>query len=265
MYSKFQLAKKYLNYYLTASNGNGHGIHSPFVFDFIKNVLNDKRNFYAYQQIENLHQQLLKDETIIEIEDFGAGSAISETNKRTVSEIVKYSAKSEKLERLLFRLANYYQPKTMIELGTSVGLSSAYLASAVPAAKLITIEGSAAIISIAKRNFQFLSLPNIELMNGNFDDILHTVLQNYSSVDLAFIDGNHRKQPTINYFNLLVHKISHSSILIFDDIHWSKEMEEAWQEIKNDTRVMLSIDLFFIGIVFFKKDFKTKQHFIIRF
>lgn len=265
MYSKFQLAKKYLHYYLTASNGNGHGIHSPFVFDFIKNVLNDSRNFYAYQQIENLREQLLKDETIIEVEDFGAGSAIFQNNKRTVAEIVKHSAKSEKLGRLLFRIANYYQPKTVIELGTSAGLSSTYLASAVAGAKLITIEGSPAIAAIAKRNFQFLRLSNIELMNGNFDDLLPGILQNNSNIDLAFIDGNHRKQPTINYFNLLVDKVSSSSILIFDDIHWSKEMEEAWQEIKNDSRVMLTVDLFFIGIVFFKNDFKTKQHFIIRF
>ncbi len=102
-------------------------------------------------------------------------------------------------------------------------------------------------------------------MNGNFDDLLPGILQNNSNIDLAFIDGNHRKQPTINYFNLLVDKVSSSSILIFDDIHWSKEMEEAWQEIKNDSRVMLTVDLFFIGIVFFKNDFKTKQHFIIRF
>jgi len=265
MYSKFQLAKKYLHYYLTASNGDGHGIHSPFVFDFIKNVLNDKRNFYAYQQIENLREQLLKDDTIKETEDFGAGSAIFQTNKRTVSEIVRHSSKSEKLGRLLFRVANYYQPKTMIELGTSAGISSAYLASAVPGAKLITIEGSSAIAAIAKRNFRFLGLNDIELINGNFDNILPEVLQNNSNIDLAFIDGNHRKQPTINYFNLLVHKISRSSILIFDDIHWSKEMEEAWQGIKNDSSVMLTIDLFFIGIVFFRNDFKTKQHFVIRF
>jgi predicted O-methyltransferase YrrM len=144
-------------------------------------------------------------------------------------------------------------------------MSSAYLASAVPGAKLITVEGSSTIATIAKRNFRFLGLTDIELVNGNFDNTLPEILQKHSSIDLAFIDGNHRKQPTINYFNLLVHKIPHSSILIFDDIHWSKEMEEAWVEIKNDSRVMLTIDLFFIGIVFFKDDFKTKQHFVIRF
>lgn len=265
MYSRSQLIIKYLHYYLTASNGKGHGIHSPFVFDFIKNVSNDNRNFYAYQQIENLRRQLLKNETIIEVEDFGAGSAISKTNKRTVSEIVKSAAKSEKLGKLLFRIANYYQPKTMIELGTSAGLSSAYLASALPNSKLITIEGSAVISEIAKKNFYALGLSNIELLTGNFDDILPKILAKHPVIDFAFVDGNHRKQPTINYFDLLIQHIGDFSVLIFDDIHWSSDMEEAWQEIKNDERVMLTIDLFFLGIVFFKSDFKTKQHFIIRF
>jgi predicted O-methyltransferase YrrM len=265
MYSRFQLIKKYLHYYITASNGKGHGIHSPFVFDLIKNVLNDNRNFYAYQQIENLREHLLKNETIIEVEDFGAGSAISKTNKRTVAEIVRSAAKSEKLGKLLFRIANHYQPKTMIELGTSAGSSSAYLASALPNSRLITIEGSPAIAAIAKKNFSTLGLSNIDLLTGNFDDILPKILEKYPVIDLAFIDGNHRKKPTLNYFNLLSQHISDFSVLIFDDIHWSSDMEEAWQEIKNDERVMLTVDLFFLGIVFFKSDLITKQHFIIRF
>jgi predicted O-methyltransferase YrrM len=265
MYSYSQLITKYLHYYLTASNSKGHRIHSPFVFDFIKNVLNDNRNFYSYQQVESLRAQLLKNEKIIEVEDFGAGSAMSKTNRRTVSEIVRSAAKSEKSGRLLFRIANYYQPKTMIELGTSAGLSSAYLASALPDSKLITIEGSSAMAEIAKKNLSSLGLSNIELIAGNFDDILPKILEKHPVIDLAFIDGNHRKEPTLNYFNSLVQHIADFSVLIFDDIHWSSDMEAAWQKIKNDGKVMLTIDLFFLGIVFFKSDFKTKQHFIIRF
>jgi predicted O-methyltransferase YrrM len=265
MHSRSQLITKYLHYYFTASNGKGHGIHSPFVFDFIRNVLNDKRNFYSYQQIENLRGQLLKNKTIIEVEDLGAGSAISKTNKRTISEIVRSATKSEKLGKLLFKIANYYQPKTMVELGTSAGLSAAYLASALPNSRLITIEGSPAIAEIARKNLFALGLSNIELLTGNFDGILPKVLENHPIIDLAFIDGNHRKQPTLNYFNSLIQHISDFSVLIFDDIHWSRDMEAAWQEIKNDERVMLTVDLFFLGIVFFKSDFNTKQHFIIRF
>jgi predicted O-methyltransferase YrrM len=265
MYSRGQLVKKYIQYYFKASSGKGHGVHSPFVFDFIKNVLNDHRNFYAYQQIENLRQQLLKDKTIMPIEDLGAGSHQALNDKRSVAAIVKYSAKSQKFGQLLFRIGNYYQPKTMIELGTSAGLSSAYLAAALPQSKLITVEGSSSVAKMAKKNFLQLGLSNIEIMVGNFDDMLPNIFLKNPTIGLAFIDGNHRKKPTLHYFDLLINHFSDFSVLIFDDIHWSKEMEDAWQEIKNDERVMLTVDLFFIGLVFLKSDFKTKQHFVIRF
>jgi predicted O-methyltransferase YrrM len=265
MYSKFQLAKKYLHYYFTASNGKGHGIHSPFVFDFVQHVLNDKRSFYAYSQIEYLREQLMKDETVIEVQDLGAGSAISNTKNRTVSDIAKYAAKNKKIARLLFRIADYYQPETMIELGTSLGISSSYLAAACRNAKLFTIEGSASIAEVARKNFQSLGLTNIQLITGNFDNMLSGILQETGKTDLAFIDGNHRKEPTIKYFSQLLDHSSPSSIFIFDDIHWSEEMEQAWEIIKQHNRTTLTIDLFFIGLVFFREDFKTKQHFVIRF
>lgn len=265
MYSKFQLTKKYLLYYFTAYSGKGHGIHSPFVFDFIKNVLNDKRNFYAYSQIENLRQQLLNDKTIIEVEDLGAGSVIAKSKSRSVADIAKHAAKNKKLAQLLFRIADYFQPKTMIELGTSLGISSSYLASACPKSKLVTIEGASSVAEIARKNFQSLGLKNICMKTGNFNAALPEILKNTDQIDLAFIDGNHRKQPTLAYFTLLLQHASPSSVFIFDDIHWSEEMEQAWEMIKNHERITLTIDLFFIGLIFFCNDFKAKQHFTIRF
>jgi predicted O-methyltransferase YrrM len=265
MYSKLTLAQKYLHYYFTALNGKGHGIHSPFVFDFVANVLNDERDFYAYSQIENLRQKLLTDAAIIQIEDFGAGSSASKTNQRKVCDIARHAAKNKKLAQLLFRIANHYQPKIIIELGTSLGISSSYLASANPDSSLITMEGSFSLAEIARKNFHSLGLKNIQSITGNFDDVLTDVLKNKKTIDLAFIDGNHRKEPTIKYFHQLIGYSSPLSIFIFDDIHWSKEMEEAWNIIKASAEVTLSIDLFFIGLVFFRKDFKAKQDFIIRF
>jgi predicted O-methyltransferase YrrM len=265
MYSRYQVAKKYLHYYLSASSSVGHGIHSPFAFDFIKNVLNDRRHFYAYEKIEQQRQILLENKSLIEIEDFGAGSAMLKAKQRSVAETVKSASKSGKFGKLLFRIANYYQPRTMIELGTSVGLSAAYLASAVPNAKLITIEGSPSIAKIAKNDFTLLGLTNVQLKIGNFDNLLPDILNCVTTIDLAFIDGNHRKDPTLNYFNIISQHIADFSILIFDDIHWSKKMEEAWFEIKNTNHVVLTIDLFYMGIVFFKNNFKAKQHFTIRF
>src|SRR5580704_13427924 len=154
MYSKLALAQKYLRYYLTASNSKGHGTHSPFVFDFVTMVMNDRRSFYAYQQIEDLRSQLLQNETMIEIEDYGAGSAFAKKGHRNVSVIARHAAKNKKLGQLLFRIANHYQPETIIELGTSLGISSAYLAAANPNSRLITIEGSPEVAEIAKKNFQ---------------------------------------------------------------------------------------------------------------
>lgn len=265
MFNKFTLAKKYIHYYITALNGKGHGIHSPFVYDFVINVLNDKRKFYAFDKIEGLRTRLNNDQSIIEVEDFGAGSVKDNKKKRRVSDIAKMAAKPKKFGQLFFRIANYYQPQTIIELGTSLGLSSAYLASGNSGSSVITMEGAPAIAKKAKQNFQLLGFKNITQITGNFDDTLASTIATLEKVDLAFVDGNHRKQPTIDYFKILLSKTHEHSIIIFDDIHWSAEMEEAWNEIKNDDAVQYSIDLFFIGLVFFRKDFKKKQHFVIRY
>jgi predicted O-methyltransferase YrrM len=265
MYSKPQLLKKYLHYLITASNGKGHGIHSPFVFDFVKNVLNDKQHFGAYSRVENLRSQLLNNKTIIEVEDFGAGSAIVKTNHRSVAEIAHHTAKPKKYGQLLFRIASYYHPNTIIELGTSLGLSTSYLASSGVEKKIFTLEGSSSIADIAEHNFELLGLTNIQLTRGNFNETLDACLQKTGTIDFAFVDGNHRKEPTLCYFHQLLYKANESCVFIFDDIHWSSDMQDAWKEIKQHPAVMLTIDLFFIGLVFFKKDFKVKQDFVIRF
>ncbi len=265
MYSKTQLAIKYLNYYAKSSNSKGHGMHSPFVFELIDEVLNDKRSFYAYENIEGLRQALLMDDRILQIEDLGAGSRTIKENTRTVATIAKSSLKPKKYSQLLFRIVDHYQPQTIIELGTSLGLTTAYLASAKTDAKVITMEGASSIANIAKENFSKLKLNNIDLKQGNFDDVLPVTLSSLSTVDLAFIDGNHRYQPTVNYFNQLLAKSNNYSILILDDIHWSKEMEQAWQYVQDHQAVTMTIDLFFIGIVLLRDEFKIKQHFSVRF
>ena len=265
MYSTFELAWKYLKYYITSSNGKGHGVHSPFVFDFIVKVLNDRRQFYPYEAIESLRERLLHDATLLDIEDFGAGSAIQATKQRSIASIARNAAKNRKLSQLLFRIVHYYQPKEIIELGTSLGISSAYMATAAPNAKVFTLEGAKAVADVAKRNHDALQIDNIEVLPGRFDDLLPSVLTNMTSVDLAFVDGNHRLIPTLKYFELLSTKATNDSIFLFDDIHWSREMEQAWKTIREHPSVRATIDLFFIGIVVFRDAFKSKQHFTIRF
>ncbi|MEJ8818725.1 O-methyltransferase [Lacibacter sp. H407] len=266
MYSSFQLGKKYLNYYFTAANGKGHGIHSPFVFDLVVNVLNDKTNYAAYKEIELQRSLLLGNETIITVEDFGAGSTKGLTKQRVVQQIAATSLKPKKYAQLLYRFVNYFQPTQILELGTSLGITTAYLAKAKPTAVVTTMEGSYTIAKIAEENFQRLLLQNIRIVTGNFDETLASTIASASqSFNFVFIDGNHRKEPTLRYFEQLLAKADSNTVFVFDDIHWSKEMEEAWEHLKQHASVTLTIDLFFIGLVFLRKEQKAKEHFVIRF
>jgi predicted O-methyltransferase YrrM len=271
MYSRLRLAQKYLRYYFTAANGRGHGIHSPFVYDLVRKVLCDKSVDPAFAAIEGLRRRLLKDGSVLELEDMGAGSVRGTLRVRGVAEIARHAAKPPQLGRLLFRLARYYRPGVVVELGTSLGLSTAYLAAGAEDAKVWTIEGSAAVAERAARDLAELGLARVdgsgrvEVVTGNFDAVLEPLVERVGPVELAFVDGNHRYEPTLRYFDILMRHSGRSSMLIFDDIHWSAEMERAWVEIKADPRVMLTVDLFFVGLVVRRDEFRAKQDFMIRF
>ncbi len=265
MYSPVTLTKKYIQYYWQANNSRGHGMHSPFVFNFITKVLNDTTEYSDYKKVEALRQQLLQNNTVIEVQDFGAGSVTTKSNQRKISAIAKHAAKPKKFGQLLYRMVQQYKPNTILELGTSLGITSSYLAWGNPQAKLITLEGAPSIANTAQQNFTQLQLQNIQQVVGPFEGTLDKTLAQNPTIDFAFLDGNHRYEPTVNYFNQLLPHIHNDTILIFDDIHWSLEMEQAWQEIMAHESVQCSIDLFFIGIVLFRKEFKEKQHFAIRF
>jgi len=127
MYSPLQIAIKYFNYWITSSNGKGHGMHSPFVFEFITKVLNNKTGYPEYEKGEALRNQLLNDNTVLEVEDFGAGSVIDKKSKRSISSIAKNAAKPKKFGQLLFRMVKHYQHATILELGTSLGITTSYL------------------------------------------------------------------------------------------------------------------------------------------
>jgi predicted O-methyltransferase YrrM len=265
MYSTFKLASKYLTWFLTASNGKGHGVHSPFVFDFITNVLNDDRTFYAYDDLENLRRSLLRNKKVLTIEDFGAGSVVSKSNQRKVRDIARSALKPKKFGQLMFRMVDYYKANTIVELGTSLGITTGYLASGNLKGQVYTFEGARQVAEVARQNFQKLSLNNIQVIEGNFDSTLQPNLHKITNVHFAFVDGNHRKEPTIQYFEQLLAKATEYSVFIFDDIHWSEGMEEAWKYIQQHPSVTLTIDLFFIGLVFFRKEQKVPQHFTVRF
>jgi predicted O-methyltransferase YrrM len=270
MYSRLRLAQKYLRYYLTASNGKGHGVHSPFVYDLVRGVLCDRTAYAPYAAIEGLRWRLLKDDGVLEVEDMGAGSVRGGTQVRKVADIARHTAKPARLGQLLFRLARYYRPGVVVELGTSLGLSTAYLAAGVKEGglgdgKLWTIEGSGSVAERAAGHLSELGLVGVEVVTGNFDVVLEPLVERVGPVNLAFVDGNHRYEPTLRYFDILMRHSVGPSTLIFDDIHWSGDMERAWAQIKEDPRVMMTIDLFFFGLVVIRDEFKVKQDFTIRF
>lgn len=243
---------------------NEHGVHSPFVYDLLLSTIYNKKNFYAYAKIEKMRKALSVSSHSVECIDLGAGSRVNNDSKKTVAQILFSAAKPAKYGRLLFRLADHFQPATVLELGTSLGISSAYLAAANSNSKVTTVEGCEEIAAVAKQTFKLLEIKNIEQVQGNFDDVLPEILKNIHQLDMVFFDGNHRKEPTLNYFRQCLEKATENSVFIFDDIYWSEEMKETWQEIKAHPKVTVTLDLFQFGIVFFRTK-QVKEHFIIRF
>ena len=196
--------------------------------------------------------------------DFGAGSHTNNNKKRSISSIAKNSSVNASKGRLLFRLANYFQPHTMLELGTSLGLSAMYLAGYSQNASLITLEGNPDSATIAKNNWEKTGIKNIECVTGNFHETLDPALKNLPNIDLAYIDGNHTYRATIDNCKKIMQRMHEDAVLILDDIHWSHEMKKAWDELSALPEISVSIDLFDLGLLFFKKD-QEKEHFILRF
>lgn len=266
MYNSVQLAWKFLVYLLTSANGKGHGVHSPFVFDFIVNVLRGKQaNAQGFRQIEAKRKELEHSSMVLDVLDLGAGSSSGKKNQRSVSSIAKRAAKPPRFARLFYRIIRYYQIDSVLELGTSLGLTTRYLSIAAPQHGVISIEGAPAIAQFTSKSLVEEGIVNTTILTGDFNNHLPGALASLKGSKLVFFDGNHQYQPTLDYFHAALEVVSDVDILIFDDIHWSKDMEKAWSEIRNNEKVSCTIDLFFIGIVFFRKEFKEKLDFAIRF
>ena len=239
-----------------------HGIHSPFIFELIEHVFKEKTPFYSFDEIESIRAKLLLTEKKIHVEDLGAGSKKNKEPSRKISEIAKSSLKRPKYSQLLYRLVYHFKPETNIELGTSFGISTAYMAKANPKAQVVTIEGSPEIAKVAEINFTKLELTNIKLVVSDFEQVLKKELNAIQKVDFVFFDGNHQKAPTLEYFKLCLNYAHDRSVFIFDDIYWSSEMKEAWLEIKKHPKVKVTLDCFEMGLVFFKKE-QAKEHFTV--
>lgn len=258
----FNFISDYLKHRFTSKSR--HGTHSPFVYKLTDEVIYDFKSKIEYKSIEAQRKKLFNDDSLVTVTDLGAGSHLNKNRTKKVSQIAKNALKNPALAQLIYRLAKDTSPKSIIELGTCLGITTAYLSKACPGAEVITIEGCPETAKVAQNNFKELDLGNVELQVGNFDVLLPEVIAKAEKLDFVYIDGNHRKEATLNYFNWCLPKIHENSLLIFDDIYWSKGMKEAWQEIKNHPEVVVTIDLFWIGLVYFRKG-QAKEHFKIKF
>jgi predicted O-methyltransferase YrrM len=258
----FNFISDYLKHRLTAKSR--HGTHSPFVYKLADEVIYDFKSKNDYKSIEEQRKKLFNDDSVITVTDLGAGSQLNKNRTKRVSQIAKNALKSPRLAQLIYRLAKENQPKSIVELGTCLGITTAYLSKASPEAKIITIEGCPETAKVASQNFQALGLQNTELQVGNFDVLFPKVVDQAEQLDFVYIDGNHRKEATLDYFKWCLPKVHEGSLLIFDDIYWSRGMKEAWAEIKAHPDVTVTIDLFWIGLVYFRKG-QVKEHFKIKY
>lgn len=235
-----------------------HSIHSPFFFEFFK-VVRDKSHVWGADEIEAVRTKLLNNPFPIEITELGSGTAPS-SGKEKLSHIAIRSLAPPKIAELYARIVKYLKADTIIELGTSLGISTLYLALR-NEAQVVTLEGNKAIADIAITNFEFFDKKNISVVHGNIDHTLKEALFNMRKVDFVLIDANHRYEPTMRYFELVSKRVKEKSIVVIDDIHRSPEMGKAWDEICKHELVYGSIDLFRCGVLFFEPSL-GKQHFV---
>ena len=257
-----QFLADYFKHRLTAKSR--HGTHSPFVYKLVDEVIYDFSAKKVYEDIEKQRKKLLNDDTLLSIIDLGAGSQLNKNRQKRVSQLAKNALKNPRLAQLIYRLAHHHQAQKIIELGTCLGITAAYLAKANQNATIVTMEGCPETANVAYQNFVSLELTNIELQVGNFNELFPKEVDATQYLDFVYIDGNHTKEATLNYFNLCLPKTHEGTLLIFDDIYWSKGMKEAWEEIKAHPQVTVTVDLFWIGLVYFKKG-QVKEHFKIKF
>lgn len=252
--------KAYIKYKRSAKFRKGHSIHPPFAFDLVRHYFFEKHPYYHFDAIDSVRQSLLTNKQTLEIKDFGAGSKVFKSNKRKISEIAKYNTTPKRQGELISRLVSYLKPKNIIELGTSLGIGTLYLAMPNSKTKVHTIEGCKNIAEQAQNTFDKSNIENIEQHIGTFETELPKALQQMETVDMVYFDGHHGYDATMNYFNMCHPKASSSAIFIFDDINWSKEMSDAWTKIIEHPSVSISFDLFRFGIVILNMDVHKQNY-----
>ena len=252
--------KSYLTFLRNSTNQ--HGVHSPFIYDLVTKCFYKRTSSIKKKQYSKIKNTLLSNNSVITITDFGKGSKVFKSNKRKVADIARVAGISNKRAHLLIRIVEYFDFQNMLEIGTSVGLGTSALHIGNPEAKTTTLEGCNNTAEIAKELFQKFHIDNIKCVIGDFKETLPLTLKE-QFFDFIYFDGNHQKEPTLEYFNKCLNFANNNSVFIFDDINWSIEMQEAWEEIKQHPKVTATINTYYWGFVFFRKE-QQKEHFTIR-
>jgi predicted O-methyltransferase YrrM len=255
---------KYLRYILLSHHKRGHGIHSPFVYDLVSRIFRNKIDPGIVSIVEGARRRMIADTRSINIHDLGSGSKLAGSTEKRVSDIARRSPVSPKYGALLSNMAAEFGKPFILELGTSLGISTMYMAASCKNSPVSTIEGSPEIASVARQNFKDAGLINITLLEGSFDEVLPQLAASGVKPGLVFIDGNHRREPVLRYFKEIAEMSDNSTVIIIDDINYSKEMAEAWEEIKLNEKVSVTIDIFRMGILFFREGI-NHNNYIIRY
>ena len=254
----FQLLE-YIKFLFSATNQ--HGVHSPFVYDLVTKCFYDKSKYEDYKKLGRYRKQLLLNAATVEIKDFGSGSRVFKSNTRAINAIAKTSGSTLNRSKLLYRITKYLKPQNSLELGTSLGLATQALALGHSDNSVLSVEGCEAISKFTQKQFKQFDINNVELINSTFEEYISQLSDR--KFDLIFFDGHHDKEATLHYFETLLPTAHNDSVFLFDDIYWSKGMKEAWEIIKAHPKVKVSVDTFFWGLVFFRKE-QVKQNFKIR-
>jgi predicted O-methyltransferase YrrM len=250
---------KYLYHCITARNTGGFGVHSPYVYNFIQYAIREKYSYYIFDEIEKERKILQKNKKTIRVTDFGTGN----NRTRQIAEIASKSLKNKKQAQFLFRIIRYLNCRHVVELGTSLGITTLYLATGNKNISCTTFEGCPETAELARQIFQKKKAKNISLIEGNINETLDIQLKKISSPDFIFIDANHQGSSLIEYFETCLNYSTTKTIIVVDDIYWSADMEKAWKTIEENPRVTTTLDLFHLGIVFLNPDL-TKKHYKIR-
>ncbi|MEZ7504443.1 O-methyltransferase [Flavobacterium sp. Arc2] len=264
----FQI-KSYLKFLWHSKNE--HAVHSPFVFTLITKCFYDHKPKPEYQVLKEYRKALLENKNTIDVTDFGAGSKVFKSNTREIARIAKTAGITQKRGELLLRIITYFQPDTILEIGTSLGLATSALAlgsqNSETKTKITTLEGCPETSKIAQEQLEKFGLTNVEFVITEFNNYFKKWNQSLNTatqkISLIYFDGNHQKKATLDYFEQLLPTITNDTVWIFDDIHWSRQMEDTWETIKKHPKVTVTIDTFQWGFVFFRYE-QPKEHFIIR-